>query len=106
VFRDFGTKMSSDKIRLVYDLLDARQYKDALKTVNNVLEKKKDNALMRSLKLLTLIRMGKLNEIEPLIAEFKTGKGIDEYTYNTLQLALRECGRSQLSVMCPDPCRQ
>ena len=51
------------KVRAVYEALDGRKHKQALKLLTPLLEKKPDSAQLRILKALALVRLGSRDEV-------------------------------------------
>ena len=90
------------KVRAVYEALDARKHKLALKLLTPLLEKKPDNSQLRILKALSLVRLGNKDEALKIGRELKSLKEVenDEHLLNNLAIVFREGGAPTEATEC------
>lgn len=91
--------MDFRKVRPIYDALDARNYKQALKLATNALEKNPKDSLVKSLKAYALERQGKKAEASALCDELKAVVPVDESVLSTISIVLRSLGRGMFTVL-------
>ena len=92
----------STKVRAVYDALEMRKNKQALKLLAPLLDKKPTNAQLRILKALALVRSGRKEEALALSRELKGEKEVqrDETLLNNLAIVFREGGSAAEATAC------
>lgn len=92
----------STKVRAVYDALEMRKNKQALKLLAPLLDKKPTNAQLRILKALALVRSGRKEEALALSRELKSEKEVqrDETLLNNLAIVFREGGSAAEATEC------
>lgn len=73
------------KLKPLWDAIDHRQYKSAMKLVTGLLAKHTDSAYLFALKALILEKLGKLDEALELALRAKAANPLDDLTLNTLQ---------------------
>ena len=90
------------KVRAVYEALDGRKHKLALKLLAPLLEKKPDNPQLRILKALALVRSGNKDEAVKIARELKSMKEVenDEHLLNNLAIVFREGGAPSEATEC------
>ncbi|MEW5318613.1 MAG: hypothetical protein WDW38_009823 [Sanguina aurantia] len=92
-----GSRFDADaferKVRPVYDALDTRNWKAALKACAATLVKYPGNALTLTLKAIALERMGKHSEAMQVCDEALASKPSDEHTLHTLVIVLKGAKR-------------
>jgi predicted Zn-dependent protease len=90
------------KVRAVYEALDGRKHKLALKLLTPLLEKKPDNPQLRILKALALLRLGNKEEAIKIAREMKSLKEVenDEHLLNNLAIVFREGGSPAEATEC------
>ena len=93
---------ASGKVRAVYEALETRKNKQALKLLAPLLEKKPTNAQLRILKALALIRLGRKDEALKLSRELKTLADVenDVSLLNNLAIVFREAGVPSEATEC------
>lgn len=92
----------SSKVRAVYEALELRKNKQALKLLVPLLEKKPNNSQLRILKALALIRSGRTEEALELARALKNDKEVerDETLLNNLAIVFREGGAAAEASEC------
>ena len=92
----------SAKVRAVYDALELRKNKQALKLLATLLDKKPANAQLRILKALALNRSGQKDEALALARSLKADKEVerDETLLNNLAIVFREAGAASEASEC------
>lgn len=88
------------RIRPLWDAIDSRQYKNALKLATSLLTKHPDSPYILSLKALVLERMGKPDEALPLCLNAKDANPVDDLTLSTLQIVFQRLDRLDLATSC------
>lgn len=88
------------RIRPLWDAIDSRQYKNALKLATSLLTKHPDSPYILSLKALVLERMGKPDEALPLCLNAKDASPVDDLTLSTLQIVFQRLDRLDLATSC------
>ncbi len=90
------------KVRAVYEALDGRKHKLALKLLTPLLEKKPDNPQLRILKALALLRLGNRDEAIKIAREMKSLREVenDEHLLNNLAIVFREGGYPAEATEC------
>eukprot|EP00803_Ostreobium_quekettii_P004295 evm.model.scf_292.2 EVM.evm.TU.scf_292.2 scf_292:7318-20147(-) len=77
------------RARPIYDALDARNWKAALKLANAALNKHKDSHLIKALKAVALERAGKLDEAFKTCEEVRLAVPVDDHVLQTLCMVYR-----------------
>jgi len=92
----------SPKVRAVYEALETRKHKQALKLLVPLLEKKPTNAQLRVLKALALVRSGRNDEALQLARLLKSDPTVvqDETLLNNLAIVFREGGAASEATAC------
>ncbi|GLJ38445.1 hypothetical protein SUGI_0782890 [Cryptomeria japonica] len=88
------------RVRPLWDAIDTRQYKNALKLANTLLAKHPDSPYILALKALVLERMGKLEESLPLCLNAKDAGPVDDLTLSTLQIVFQRLDCLDLATSC------
>ncbi|GLI65101.1 hypothetical protein VaNZ11_008542 [Volvox africanus] len=81
------------KVRPIYDALDSRNWKGALKLCQQALQKYSDNELIKVLKAIGLERSGKREEANQVVDEVIALNPIDEQVLRLAAIVLRASGR-------------
>ncbi|GFR48749.1 hypothetical protein Agub_g10707 [Astrephomene gubernaculifera] len=81
------------KIRPIYDALDSRNWKGALKLCQQALQKYPNNELVMVLKAIGLDRSGKRDEANQVVDEVVAATPIDEQVLRLASMVLRGSGR-------------
>jgi predicted Zn-dependent protease len=77
------------RLKPLWDAIDHRQYKPALKLATGLIAKHPDSAYLLALKALVLERLGKDEEAADLCEQAKASGPVDEFTLTTLQLVFQ-----------------
>ncbi|GAX81564.1 hypothetical protein CEUSTIGMA_g8992.t1 [Chlamydomonas eustigma] len=77
------------RVRLIYDALDSRNAKHAVKLASTALEKYPENALVKSLKSIALVRTGKTDEANKVCDELILAGVEEEQALHLLKLSLK-----------------
>ncbi|KAF6039923.1 psidin [Bugula neritina] len=88
-----STQAVERKLRYVYDLLDFGNYKKALQEAEKVLKKHPNSNSAKSLKGLSLIRLGRLRDGYDIIKEVHDTKPADESTLQVLTVCYKELNK-------------
>eukprot|EP01018_Ginkgo_biloba_P000164 Gb_27006 [translate_table: standard] len=88
------------RVRPLWDAIDTRQYKTALKLATALLAKHPDSPYILALKALVLERMGKPDEALPLCLNAKDAGPVDDLTLSTLQIVFQRLDRLDLATSC------
>ncbi|KAJ9518800.1 hypothetical protein QJQ45_026089, partial [Haematococcus lacustris] len=81
------------KVRPIYDALDNRAHKSALKLANAALERYKDNDLLLALKAIALERQGRAPEAAQLCDRLLGQPRVDEEAWHPLKIVLKDLQR-------------
>ncbi|KAJ9518489.1 hypothetical protein QJQ45_018512 [Haematococcus lacustris] len=81
------------KVRPIYDALDNRAHKSALKLANAALERYKDNDLLLALKAIALERQGRAPEAAQLCDLLIGQPRVDEEAWHPLKIVLKDLQR-------------
>ncbi|PNW76761.1 hypothetical protein CHLRE_11g475050v5 [Chlamydomonas reinhardtii] len=81
------------KVRPIYDALDSRNWKGALKLCQQALQKYPENELIKVLKAIGLDRSGKREEANQIVDEVVATTPIDEQVLRLAAMVLRGSGR-------------
>ncbi|EKX49276.1 hypothetical protein GUITHDRAFT_104806 [Guillardia theta CCMP2712] len=89
-------------VRAVYEALEMRKNKQALKLLGPLLQKKAGNPQLLILKALALVRVGKKEEALQLAHELKAQRQVegDETLLNNLAIVFREAGAASEATEC------
>lgn len=94
------------RVRPIWDAIDSRQFKTALKLVSSLLGKFPNSPYVLSLKALVLERMGKPEEALSVCLSAKEllhsndSALMDDLTLSTLQIVFQRLGHSELATSC------
>lgn len=95
-----SSAVAERRLRPLWDAIDSRQYKTALKLAGSLLSKHPDSVYLIVLKALVLERMGKAEEALTLCEQAKTSGPIDDLTLSTLQIVYQRLDRSDQATLC------
>lgn len=84
------------KVRPIYDALDARNYKQALRLSTQAVERAPDQPLLKVLKAFSLERTGKKDEAVNLCEDVCKQEPVDDHVLQMLMSTLRNLGKSTL----------
>ncbi|KAH7301648.1 hypothetical protein KP509_23G036000 [Ceratopteris richardii] len=102
-----GNSVAERRLRPLWDAIDCRQYKTALKLATSLLSKHPDSTYLIVLKALVLERMGKTDEALDLCKQAKESEPIDDLTLSTLQIVYQRLGHpNEASVCYEKACRK
>ncbi|KAF8018754.1 hypothetical protein BT93_H3607 [Corymbia citriodora subsp. variegata] len=94
------------RVRPIWDAIDSRQFKNALKQVSSLLGKYPNSPYILSLKALVLERMGKPDEALAICSSAKEllhsndSALMDDLTLSTLQIVFQRLGHPDLATSC------
>ncbi|KZS91044.1 TPR-like protein [Sistotremastrum niveocremeum HHB9708] len=83
------------QVRPIYDAIDLGQFKSALQTCNKILKKQPNNELVKTLKCLAMVRIGKIDEAVILSDEILAKKPSDELVLGAMSNVLRFLSRHE-----------
>ncbi|KAH9570262.1 hypothetical protein CY35_02G031200 [Sphagnum magellanicum] len=88
------------RLKPLWDAIDHRQYKPALKLATGLIAKHPDSAYLLALKALVLERLGKDEEAADLCDQAKASGPVDEFTLTTLQLVFQRLHKLEEATGC------
>lgn len=88
------------RLRPLWDAIDLRQYKAALKLATSLLSKHPDSVYLLVLKALVLERMGKTEEAFTLCEQAKRFGPTDDLTLSTLQIVYQRLDHPEQGTLC------
>eukprot|EP00899_Mesostigma_viride_P012752 jgi/Mesvir1/21478/Mv03930-RA.1 len=88
------------KLRPLYDAIDARNYKLALKLVNGIQQKHENSLIVKALKALVLERVGKKKEAFQLCEQVRVCGPLNEHVLQTVLVVYKELGEFSSATKC------
>ncbi|KEH34387.1 putative tetratricopeptide-like helical domain, N-acetyltransferase B complex, non-catalytic subunit [Medicago truncatula] len=102
----FAGGIPERKVRPIWDAIDSRQFKNALKHVTTLLAKHPNSPYVLALKALVLERMGKIDDASAVSLTAKENLfsndllSMDDLTLSTLQIVFQRLDRLDLATEC------
>mmetsp|Transcript_38226 Transcript_38226/g.61899 ORF Transcript_38226/g.61899 Transcript_38226/m.61899 type:complete len:1008 (+) Transcript_38226:147-3170(+) len=88
------------KLRPIWEALDVRNNKQALKLCNALIQKHPAVIIAKVFKALSLVRMGRREEALECMSEVKALKPTDDQVLSTMAMAYKELGEPHIAVTC------
>eukprot|EP00854_Cymbomonas_tetramitiformis_P001787 gene1787-2453_t len=89
----YDAQAEERRLRPLYDAIDSRNYKSALKIADTLLKKHAGNEITKVLKAITFERMGRSAEAFETVEEVRRETPTDEHTLSTMTLVYKALGK-------------
>ncbi|KFD56071.1 hypothetical protein M513_03195 [Trichuris suis] len=86
------------RLKPIYEFLDSGNFRRALQESERLLKKQPDFLVAKALKSLSFIRLGRVEEADPLLSEVCGSDNIDHLTIQALTYCFREMGQPEKLV--------